>query len=68
VVRDRLMRSLGALHPGYGFERNMGYGVPEHREALARLGPTRHHRQSFAPVEAARRNNSSNYTQVVLTD
>jgi len=28
----------------------MGYAVPEHIEALTRLGPTIHHRQSFAPV------------------
>jgi ribonuclease HII len=31
----------------------MGYSVPEHCEALARLGPTIHHRRSFAPVAAA---------------
>ena len=30
----------------------MGYSVPEHFEALARLGPTIHHRRSFAPVAA----------------
>jgi ribonuclease HII len=53
VVRDRLMRQIGAVHPGYGFERHMGYGVPEHRHALATLGPTAHHRRSFAPVAAA---------------
>jgi ribonuclease HII len=28
--------------------------VPEHLEALARLGPTVHHRRFFAPVAAAR--------------
>jgi len=39
VTRDRLMITLGAKHPGYGFERHMGYSVPEHFEALARLGP-----------------------------
>jgi ribonuclease HII len=50
VVRDRLMRKLGAAHPGYGFERHMGYAVPEHLEALSRLGPTIHHRRSFSPV------------------
>ena len=44
------MRRLGLLHPGYGFERHKGYSVPEHVEALARLGPTIHHRRSFAPV------------------
>jgi ribonuclease HII len=31
----------------------MGYSVPEHFAALARLGPTVHHRRSFAPVAAA---------------
>ena len=52
VTRDRLMRRLGLAHPGYGFERHMGYSVPEHFAALARLGPTIHHRKSFAPVAA----------------
>jgi ribonuclease HII len=50
VSRDRLMRKLGVVYPGYGFERHMGYSVPEHFAALARLGPTIHHRRSFAPV------------------
>ena len=53
VVRDRLMVQVGAAPPGYGFERHMGYSVPEHFAALARLGPTIHHRRSFAPVAAA---------------
>jgi ribonuclease HII len=53
VVRDRLMVQIGAAHPGYGFERHMGYCVPEHTRALTLLGPTVHHRRSFAPVAAA---------------
>jgi ribonuclease HII len=53
VVRDRLMMKLGSVHPGYGFERHMGYSVPEHTRALAKLGPTVHHRRSFAPVAEA---------------
>jgi len=53
VTRDRLMKHLGLIHPGYGFERHMGYSVPEHTKALARLGPTVHHRRSFAPVAAS---------------
>ena len=53
VARDRLMAQVGAAHPGYGFERHMGYGVPEHADALTRLGPTIHHRRSFAPVAIA---------------
>jgi ribonuclease HII len=52
VTRDRLMTRLGLAFPGYGFERHMGYSVPEHFAALARLGPTVHHRKSFAPVAA----------------
>jgi len=52
VTRDRLMARLGAAIPGYGFERHMGYSVPEHFAALSRLGPTPHHRRSFGPVAA----------------
>src|SRR6267154_1695787 len=50
VVRDRLMARVALAHPGYGFERHMGYSVPEHFAALNRLGATIHHRRSFAPV------------------
>lgn len=53
VTRDRLMRRIGAAHPGYGFERHMGYSVPEHFAALRRLGPCVHHRRSFSPVAGA---------------
>ncbi|SET77832.1 ribonuclease HII [Oceanicella actignis] len=49
-TRDEIMRALARAHPGYGWERNMGYGVPAHREALKRLGVTQHHRRSFAPI------------------
>jgi ribonuclease HII len=52
VTRDRIMARIGEACPGYGFERHMGYSVPEHFAALARLGPTVHHRRSFAPVAA----------------
>ncbi|MBI1383516.1 MAG: ribonuclease HII [Rhizobiales bacterium] len=50
TVRDALMTDLARRHPGYGWESNMGYGTSAHLEALARLGPTPHHRRSFAPV------------------
>lgn len=53
VVRDRLMTRLAVRHPAYGFDRNMGYGTPEHCEALAKSGPCAHHRLSFAPVREA---------------
>ena len=54
VTRDRLMCALAQDCPGYGFEQHKGYGVPEHLDALNRLGPTVHHRSFFAPVAAAR--------------
>jgi ribonuclease HII len=54
VTRDRLMCALSEDCPGYGFETHKGYAVPEHLEALDRLGPSVHHRSFFAPVVAAR--------------
>jgi len=50
VVRDRFMTKLAQLHPGYGWERNFGYGVKEHQEALKTLGVTSEHRRSFKPI------------------
>ena len=54
VTRDRLMCALAQQCQGYGFESHKGYAVPEHLEALDRLGPSPHHRSFFAPVVAAR--------------
>lgn len=51
IVRDRLMQRLAIRHPGYGWERNAGYGTQEHRMAIARVGVTRHHRMSFRPLQ-----------------
>ncbi|HEV2644920.1 MAG TPA: ribonuclease HII [Acidobacteriaceae bacterium] len=53
VHRDRLLRELDQVHPGYGLASHKGYGTPEHRRSLAALGPTPLHRQTFAPVRAA---------------
>jgi ribonuclease HII len=50
VTRDRMMHALHDEFPGYGWITNKGYSTEEHLEALNRLGPTRHHRRSFAPV------------------
>ncbi len=47
VVRDRIMEALDALYPGYAFARHKGYPTPDHRQALARLGPSPIHRRSF---------------------
>ena len=50
VTRDRLMADLAREWPGYGWERNAGYGVAAHAEALRNLGVTPHHRRSFKPI------------------
>lgn len=50
VTRDRYMARLAETFPGYGWETNRGYGSAQHLEALKQLGPTPHHRMSFAPL------------------
>jgi len=65
VTRDRLMCALALDCPGYGFETHKGYAVPEHREALDRLGPSVHHRRFFAPVIAARQ---KHYPETVVVE
>ena len=52
VTRDRIMRALDGECPGYGWLTNVGYGTPEHRRALRRLGISVHHRRTWAPVLA----------------
>ncbi|HZL59092.1 MAG TPA: ribonuclease HII [Stellaceae bacterium] len=59
VTRDRLMRQLAMRYRGYGWETNVGYGTEAHRAALLTLGPTPHHRRSFAPLQLALELNSS---------
>ena len=50
VFRDTYMRRLAEQYPGYGWETNVGYGTRDHRNGIAKLGLTPHHRRSFAPV------------------
>ena len=45
--RDELMLRLAEDFPGYGWEINKGYPTKAHREAIARLGVTPHHRKTF---------------------
>lgn len=52
VHRDRLMREMDVVHPGYGLAAHKGYGTPEHRRQLRELGPCALHRRTFAPVRA----------------
>jgi ribonuclease HII len=54
VVRDRAMVRLAARCPGYGWDMNAGYATAQHRQALWRLGATRHHRAAFGTVAQLR--------------
>ncbi len=45
--RDRLMVDLDREHPVYKWASNKGYPTRDHYRALAKHGPTRHHRRSF---------------------
>jgi ribonuclease HII len=51
VTRDGIMAGLARDFPGYGWERNAGYGTREHQAALERLGVTPQHRRSYAPIQ-----------------
>jgi len=50
--RDTLMTRLDRRYPGYGFARHVGYGTPQHLEALHRLGPCWIHRRGYRDVMA----------------
>lgn len=52
VSRDREMRALDLIYPGYGLAGHKGYPTPVHLQALQALGATPIHRRSFAPVRA----------------
>ena len=47
TARDERMMQLAQEFPGYGWEKNKGYPTREHRQAVARLGATPHHRMTF---------------------
>lgn len=51
VTRDRAMERLDARYGAYGWASNAGYGTATHQAALRALGPTRHHRHSFRPIQ-----------------
>jgi ribonuclease HII len=47
VWRDRYMRELDVVLPGYGFLQHVGYGTKIHQEAIKELGASPEHRQLF---------------------
>ena len=48
VYRDKLMEEYAKEYPGYGFERNAGYGTAEHIGEIAKRGLCKIHRKTFA--------------------
>lgn len=50
VYRDGLLKELALQYPGYGFDKNAGYGTQEHIEALKKYGVTPQHRRSYRPI------------------
>jgi ribonuclease HII len=47
VTRDRIMTELAKEFPEYDWDKNAGYPTKKHFEALAKYGPTPHHRKTF---------------------
>ena len=47
VTRDRMMVAYAEEYPGYGFEKNKGYGTKQHYEGIARQGICLIHRKTF---------------------
>lgn len=47
VTRDRMMVEYAETYPGYGFEKNKGYGTAAHYEGLRSQGTCPIHRESF---------------------
>ncbi|UCM90861.1 ribonuclease HII [Streptomyces marincola] len=52
VSRDAMLAALAPECPEYDFASNAGYPSPVHKSALEEHGPTRHHRRSWAYLDA----------------
>jgi ribonuclease HII len=50
VSRDRYMHRADSRYPGWGFDENVGYSTPEHREAILENGISALHRRSFQSI------------------
>lgn len=52
VTRDRIMREMDDVYPGYGFAGHKGYITAAHTAALKEKGVTPIHRRSFSNIAA----------------
>ena len=50
VARDKYMTKVAEVYPGYGFEKNVGYGTAVHMKALKEIGICSEHRRSYEPI------------------
>lgn len=50
VTRDHHMTELAAKFPGYSWEKNKGYGTPDHLSAIRKLGMNEHHRKHIIKI------------------
>lgn len=53
VHRDRIMIDADAVHPGYGWPGNKGYGSADHYAAIGRLGASAMHRHTWLHARTA---------------
>jgi len=65
--RDRMMEALDREYPGYGFATHKGYGTPEHRDALKRMGPSAIHRMSFPVIAELRGECSARFYELRMS-
>ena len=47
TYRDDYMNQIHEEFPMYNWKKNKGYPTKEHRDAIAKYGPTKYHRMSF---------------------
>lgn len=52
VTRDKIMEKYAQDYPGYGFEKNAGYGTKQHLAGIEKNGITPIHRKSFEPIKS----------------
>lgn len=59
VERDNWMVFLDRIYPGYGWDRNAGYGSPKHQSAIREKGTTPIHRLNFIHTGAKKTDEGS---------
>lgn len=50
-IHDELLRICAKEFPEYGWEKNAGYGTPDHLKAIETHGICKYHRTSFKPIK-----------------